>query len=448
MIRINSFISSFKKYKKRAGKILLVLLLCLGMKLLLDFLYVNYDDSQWVRIIWREFYKEENIDNLFLGSSHVYCALNPYLLDELNGENNFSLSTSAQRLNGSYYLLKEANRRNSLSHVYLELNYELATGKEGEFTNPDNLMANWWNVDYMHFSFNKLEYMFSMCRKENYPETLLPFLRYKSRIFDLEYIREQVNGKHQEHYRNYEFSNTNEQGEVIEFYEKGYWYITRELSQSSLLLMQKDTLQEKPLTEDAEAYLRKIIEYCKERQIELTLFSAPVYELDLLATGNYDAYVRQINQIADEYQIDYYDFNLCKEEVLPLQSTDNFWDTIHLNSKGADIFTRVFFEVMQNGKETYFHDTFEQKLVGSTERVYGLIYSNNTENRKFIVVSNRDEGLEYKITIISANGLEEVIQDYSSNKEFTIPYDTKGRCKIEVRRTDQNNPFQRMEIVY
>ncbi|MBO5208779.1 MAG: hypothetical protein J6B68_05475 [Lachnospiraceae bacterium] len=417
------------------------------MKNILDYMYVNYDDSQWVRIIWRAFYNEEEIDNLYLGSSHVYCDLNPYLLDELNGENNFSLSTSAQRLNGSYYLLKEADKEKELSHVYLELNYGLATGKDGEFKDPDNLTANWWNVDYMRFSPNKLEYMFTMCDKENYPETLLPFLRYKTRIFDLNYIKEQVEGKQKENYKNYEFRSENEQGQIIEFYEKGYWKVTRELSPYGLLMEQKDGLQENPLTQDAETCLRKIIEYCQEEQIEITLFSTPVYELDLIATGNYDAYVSQINEIAEEYQIEYYDFNLCKEEKLPLQSVDNFWDTIHLNSKGADTFTRVFWDVVENNQKDYFYDSFEEKLNNAEERVYGFTYSKGTENREFKIASNREENLEYRVVNVSEDG-EALIQDYSTNKEFSIPYDTSGKCKVEVRRIGETEAFQVMEIMY
>ncbi len=447
MIRINLFISNFKKYDKRIGKIICVVLLCLCFKHILDYLFVNYDDSQWVRIIWRAFYEEEEIDNLYLGSSHVYCDLNPYLLDELNGKNNFNFSTSAQRLNGTYYLLKEANKRNDLSHVYVELNYSLATGKDGEFKQTDNLMANWWNIDYMHFSPNKLEYMFTACRKENYPETILPFLRYKARIFDFDYIREQISGKQTLQYKNYEFRNENEQGQVIEFCSKGYWNITRELNSYGLLLEQKEKLQDSPLTRDAEVYLRKIIEYCKEEQIELTLFSAPVYELDLIAAGNYDAYVNQINEIASEYQIDYYDFNLCKEERLPLTCIDNFWDTIHLNSKGAEAFTPVFWDVVENRHKDYFYDSFQAKISDAEARVYGVIYQKGPEHREFIIASNREKELEYKV--INIVGEQEILlQDYSTNKEFDIPYDISGQCRVEVRRKDEAEAFQVITIMY
>lgn len=82
----------------------------------LDYIYVS--DSAWERILWHNFYKDDGkIDNIYLGSSHVYCDINPMQLDDMNGQFNFNLSSGAQRLNGSYYLLKEADKNNSLSHA-------------------------------------------------------------------------------------------------------------------------------------------------------------------------------------------------------------------------------------------------------------------------------------------------------------------------------------------
>ena len=63
----------------------------------------------WERNNWHYFYTEEkNIDNLFVGSSHVYTGVNPFILDELNGDNNFNLAMASMRMNGCYYSILEA----------------------------------------------------------------------------------------------------------------------------------------------------------------------------------------------------------------------------------------------------------------------------------------------------------------------------------------------------
>lgn len=104
-------------------------------------MYVPFWD--WERNLWHYFYKDDGkIDNLYLGSSHVYYDINPALLDSMNGGYNFNLASSAQPLNGSYYLLKEAGKNNALSHVYLELYYQCSV-KDNFHSGQNALEANY-----------------------------------------------------------------------------------------------------------------------------------------------------------------------------------------------------------------------------------------------------------------------------------------------------------------
>lgn len=105
---------------------------------------------------------------------------------------------------------------------------------------------------------------------------------------------------------------------------------------------EKYKMANEPMLEEAKKYLRKIIEFCQHENIELTLFSASMYELAIFARGNYDAYVKQVKSIANEYGIEYYDFNLCRDNYLPIQELEYFADSGHLNRIGADMFSRFF----------------------------------------------------------------------------------------------------------
>ena len=121
--------STWKVYGKRALGILGTFLIFWGIGKGLNVMYVSEGGRN--RTLWHQFYEAEGeIDNLFLGSSHVFCGVNTVLLDELNGEHNFDLSSAYQTLNASYYLLKEADRKNDLSHVYLELYYPVSLNIE------------------------------------------------------------------------------------------------------------------------------------------------------------------------------------------------------------------------------------------------------------------------------------------------------------------------------
>lgn len=56
-------------------------------------------------------------------------------------------------------------------------------------------------------------------------------------------------------------------------------------------------MNENPIGETSEKYLRKTIEYCLKREIPITLFISHIYELQLISAGNYDNYINQVGQL-------------------------------------------------------------------------------------------------------------------------------------------------------
>ncbi len=431
----------------------------------LNYLYVESGDSDWCRVLWHNYYAQErNIDCLYLGSSHVYCDIEPAVLDTLNGKNNFNLSSGSQLLNGSYYLLREADRRHDLEHVYLEMFYVVSTGPTGIY--DENVANNWRNTDYMRLSFNKLEYMLDMSKREQYAETIFPFLRFRSKLFDYEYVRDMMRHKGTENYREYVVNIPYEDGSATYYADKGYYETTRQLEENGLRWTGSYRMEEEPLTEDAERYLRKIIEYCQEKQIGITLFSSPIYELQVLSTEHYDRYVEQIERIAAEYGIHYYDFNLCREEFLPIQQTENFMDIGHLNTRGADLYTPVFWQVMSGTaeeNEAYFYPSYTAKLQETSPRIYGIYSADAAVNglvdsgvTVYRVAANRPQDLEYSITLTpnaaektaETEGTGKKYRDFSSNPYFGIPKNTNGTCTVAARIRGQESVLQTLEIAY
>ena len=167
MMSIRSFILRFK----RLGG-LLVFIACLMLtETVLEYLLVVRDG--FTELLMTDFYEmEENIDNIYLGSSHVHYNIQPEILDEITGENNFNLSTGLQPMNASYYLLREADKRQKLSHVYLEISVGLVTGDYGKITDYTQLPNNWRVLNYVKPSFNKLEWMLSASEPQYYYLTL------------------------------------------------------------------------------------------------------------------------------------------------------------------------------------------------------------------------------------------------------------------------------------
>lgn len=143
------------------------------------------------------------------------------------------------------------------------------------------------------------------------------------------------------------------------------------------MIEQSKALEKNPLGETSEKYIYKIIDYCKKKNIGITLFCAPMDELLLISTEHYDNYIDQIREIAEEREIEFYDFNLAKEEYFPIHNGECFRNADHLNGTGADLFTS-FFHVIVSGNPSdnvkFFYDSYEEKLQTISPAIYGIYW--------------------------------------------------------------------------
>lgn len=451
-----------KRIKRAAGIAIRVLIFAVIVQVL-NYMYVA--DGEWERILWHSFYEDEGkITNLYLGSSHVYCDLDPDQLDRLNGGYNFNLASSGQPMNGTYYLLREADRENELSHVYVELYYWVST-KDTFHDDKDpievNVDRNWGNTDYMRFSFNKLQYMATMEAPEKYPETLFRFIRYRAHLDDLAYVKTTIERKRTEEYHNFQYHHDNDDGNgYMEYLPRGHYYTSRELSDQERLFAQDRILAEEPMAEMSEAYLRKVIAYCQEREIPITLFITPVYKLQLSSVEHYDNYLDQVREIAGEYGLTVYDFNLAKDEYLPIQETKYFQDVGHLNAAGVELYTDFFYKIVSGDEEenrNYFYDSYEEKLAHTKPEVYGIYYRDEKSEgeeilyRNMFIASNREEGMEYKIVMTPKNEEDAepyLLQDFCENRAFRVDNEEYGICTIAYRMKESPDEVKTIEIEY
>lgn len=196
----------------------------------------------------------------------------------------------------------------------------------------------------------------------------------------------------------------------------------------------------------------------KKKEIPITLFVSPIYELQLISTENYDNYVNQIREIADEYGVTLYDFNLAKAEYLPIQDVRYFRDIGHLNADGAGMYTKFFHKVVSGDaseNKKYFYDSYAEKLQNTAAAVYGIYYRDVEESgqnagrlRNIWVASNRDEGMEYRIILTPDDSEQYMVQDFSGNKAFTTDKSEHGICTIVYRMKDTPESVQTVEINY
>lgn len=319
--------------------------------------YILIDDlDDEVRYAMHELYEQEEIETLFLGSSHVFCGYDPRILDEISGENTYLAATPVQKVDGSYYLLKEALKNNQIKKVYLDmfyLQYRDIPAERGSiqmqwiYCITDNMKNNW----------NRIEFLLNASDCENYIEGFLPSARYGNYLLDRKRIERVIKSKRSSEYINYE--------NVPSAFYKGAYVIPGGVGNPEMIA-DLDNLEvaESIISEYSLKYLNKIVELCKEEEIELVLVTTPFTDFYVQALGNYNTFYAYMKEYAKTNAIEYCDFNLCRPELLVMEK-DDFVDYHHLSGKGAVKYSTVFAEMMASydkmERQELFYDSVQEK---------------------------------------------------------------------------------------
>ena len=186
-------------------------------------------------------------------------------------------------------------------------------------------------------------------------------------------------------------------------------------------------------------YLNKIVELCKEEEIELVLVTTPFTDFYVQALGNYNTFYAYMKEYAKTNAIEYCDFNLCRPELLVMEK-DDFVDYHHLSGKGAVKYSTVFAEMMASydkmERQELFYDSVQEKMDDLSPRTMGILLekSKDEEGVYFLsTVANYDVDVEYRICTLDEQGTEnELIQDFSDEKMIKVSQEGTS-YKITVR---------------
>ena len=432
---ISRFKSIYRKYALRVLEMAVCVLCIITTGKLLDYILVAEDG--FTKQLMTDFYNmEDNVDNIYLGSSHVHYNIKPEILDVISGENNYNLATGLQPMNTSYYLLKEAGKENKISHVYLELSCGLTTGDYGKIKTYEQLPNSWRVLDYVKPSLNKLQWILDISEPEYYYLSFFPARRYYKEFLDGAYISGQLQNKAEDE------ENKWKGGYVY----KGYRHTEAVIDGMYCEKSKRVCFEENPITDEIITYLIKIIDFCKKNEIELTLFTSPITDCELHNFENYDIWGNQIRNLATENGINYYDFNLCKIEYLDL-SDEHYWrDNNHLNTWGAEVYTqflgKVFDEEKKGGErdiKQYFYNDYYQKVQNMEKTLFGLTIDEMQGEKKVEYLANSGISKEseslYKVFCISA------VDNYGDNDKVEYCFslvDEESGCEQIIQNWDEN----------
>ena len=436
-MRVNLFISSFRKYKRGIGAVIAFLAFAVVFSIshkALWYLLVD-DTNSYTRITLHEMYhQQENIDVLFLGSSHCYRSLDTSVTDRLFEANTFNGGSSSQNWDGSFALLQEAGKQYQLKKVYVEMYCHMA-GRN--YKERSDLTSTYLISDYMKPSFTRVRYLINASSPEYWIHGFFPERRNWHKLFERLYVSGLIKKKSSDSYKNYGYVGNPDTDE--EYYAgKGFVASRKFIEKEGYVKNTHSDSVAKTFSEDDITSLRNIIEYCRKHEIELCFFSAPMPDIVLVDAGEYDSYVTYVTDFFKGYDVPYYDFNLCKADYFSYDSS-LFKDMEHLNMYGAAQFSEVFskFFTGKINAEDLFYPSYQDKLNAAGDWLYGLVYQLKVAEEEktftFEVIQNGE--VDYKASIYKKiEGEEEyvLIQEKDSLKPVSLPAEETGQLCISI----------------
>lgn len=341
----NLYISNFKTNIKFLIKVFIFILFLIPM---IIFIGKKYSVASTENIInkfnqkrFEDFYtlEENTLDMIFLGSSHSYCTFNPEIFDASLDTNSFQLGMPLQHPDSTYYTLKEVLNYQKPKVVVMEIYFDLLQN-DFELNQVKTLFQVLNNKDL------KKEYInedFPLSEKIKYKTNILKYqadyFAYKGNEYNNK-IKNKFNVKDRE---------TKKQKGIEEYASKGYVYCNYSMLEDEYdKTNQFKNLNGKDFkfSSKQKEFLLKIINLCKENNIELVFVTAPIANISLDYIKNYDLINKQIENFAKENNIFYVDYNLINKEK-NLLTNNNFRDDAHLNDSGVQIVSHHFVNILK-----------------------------------------------------------------------------------------------------
>ena len=271
--------------------------------------------------ITQEYYRNSGLwDVIFVGSSTVHSGVNPLVLWQEKGISSYVRANASQTMWISYYMIEDAVRCHKPDLVCIDTTF-IKYGDD--FVEEPSTRKS---LDGMRMSPSKIRCIeASMGEDESIWDYLIPLFRYHSRWKELTLD-------------DFRYAYYNKPVTV-----NGYLPDDEiQAAQPGELIYEKDGDTE--LSSRNVEYLRKSIELCRSRGIQVFLFKVPSH------SSNWSLdYDRQIDEIAADYGVSYVNFDAYNEDIGLDYSVDTPDEGSHLNTTGATKFSEYLAGYLWDG---------------------------------------------------------------------------------------------------
>ena len=364
---------------RRIATVVLLFAMFVVLDVALTYALVPYGSKS--EVVWHEYHTQEGIDSVIVGNSIALTGVDPFVLDDELGTNCLNLSSPSQRCEETYVALKEVFSQRDVKTVYFCTEFVMFVGKSDSGPHKSFLFEKWRydNPAVIFEDFLDVTRVRSWLGKAESINWLFPWVTNHvpydvGKVIDN--IRMRLDGTPIE--------------VAAEANENGYIYKGRGFGTVDAVADFNDSHpyyssilgKTKQASQDKLKVLQRICALCEENGAKLVVVIAPMptyclYEI----SPQYESFSASLQDCLAENGVEYYDFNLAKPDLFD-NKDELFRDYQHLNTVGADIFTRALAQLLLEKEAGADVDglfmTFQERL-DSTSTVQSVDISVNVE---------------------------------------------------------------------
>ena len=256
--------------------------------------------------------KKNSIDNLFIGSSLFRQGID---LNYLNNKNSYVLSYNGMQPIIENYLLNNLIENNlEIKNLYIDLYPYILTDEpsisDGKFFLELNIKEKWEIYKLINNSFNFQDFWNIFVSENN--ELLLSWPIYYNLV-----------------------NNTYNNGSLID----------NKNGKTEEEINQINVLDVEPIVKQVQVdSIIELIRLCKENNINLVFIETPKYK-NVIANENYNILLQKFIKILDDNDAKYLLQSDINDKIK--NDSENFFDLLHLSSKGKETFTKSLNEYIK-----------------------------------------------------------------------------------------------------
>lgn len=279
--------------------------------------------------------EENHYDDIFVGSSHGKAGINPDVVDAITGEKSLNMCRGGENVIDCYHIVKEAYRVNKIKKVVYELD-------PGYWCADENLGAESRTFyDEFPLSTVKAGYYMDKFWGEDFRATFFSWYLYKKGVNGAE---SRFKSKFTDSYRNYDYQFYDTDTQT--FTEKGQIAIHRHdtvKDENNLVLWDETDLKKNSVNA-----FDKMVSFCREKDISLTVVTAPVPQETLEKYhSNFEKANEYFAKFMKDRGIKYYNYNYLDIDGFD-KSLNGFTDYDgHMFEDQAEIFSKEIGKVMK-----------------------------------------------------------------------------------------------------